>query len=169
MKNTSRASEYGILLAAVAVVAALGLGWLGLRLVRGVSQKQGVQTAVSEVKMSLEDLDANGLLRMIDPEVADPIRLMLLAAGTDGNEAMTAVLTQLCGDEGLDMAQSVLEQMQVEVIHAEVYNRTAVAETLCVMTIEGEEFFRYLTFDLEYLNKKWYIMDVTVSVRSNYT
>ena len=158
----------GILAAVAVVIAVLVGGYYAVNTVSGLTQKANVEDTVSEVQYSLENMDVNALLRRVNPDLADPIRFALAAMGMDGNQAMTWLLSEMCGNDEINSAQDVLESVKTEVIKTEIFGRHAVTETLCTVTVGGEEFFRYLTFEMEYINKNWYIMNVSMSVRSAY-
>ncbi len=158
-----------VLLAAagVAVVVVLFLG--GRFTAEKVGEaKEGTQIkeTLTEAQYAIENVDTKALLNIIDPDVADPIRLLLATTGVNGNEAMAQVMSSLLGDDAFDMAQGALNDVQIEVTDSQILGKNAKLETLWTMNINGNEFFRYVTILMEKINKKWYIVDFSVSSRS---
>ena len=130
--------------------------------------KEGTQIkeTLTEAQYAIENVDTKALLNIIDPDVADPIRLLLATTGVNGNEAMAQVMSSLLGDDAFDMAQGALNDVQIEVTDSQILGKNAKLETLWTMNINGNEFFRYVTILMEKINKKWYIVDFSVSSRS---
>ena len=158
-----------VLLAAagVAVVVVLFLG--GRFTAEKVGEaKEGTQIkeTLTEAQYAIENVDTKALLNIIDPDVADPIRLLLATTGVNGNEAMAQVMSSLLGDDAFDMAQGALNDVQIEVTDSQILGNNANLETLWTMNINGNEFFRYVTILMEKINRKWYIVDFSVSSRS---
>ena len=87
--------------------------------------------------------------------------------GTDFTLCITKPADQLlCGRYAFDMAQGALNDVQIEVTDSQILGKNAKLETLWTMNINGNEFFRYVTILMEKINKKWYIVDFSVSSRS---
>lgn len=157
------------LLAVAGVAAAVLLFWGGRFTAEKVGEaREGtqIQETLTEAQYAIENVDTKALLNIIDPDVADPIRLLLAATGVNGNEAMAQVMSSLMGDDAFDMAQGALNDVQIEVTDSQILGKNAVLETLWTMDINGNEFFRYVTIQMEKINKKWYIVDFSVSSRS---
>lgn len=157
------------LLAVAGVAAAVLLFWGGRFTAEKVGEaREGtqIQETLTEAQYAIENVDTKALLNIIDPDVADPIRLLLAATGVNGNEAMAQVMPSLMGDDAFDMAQGALNDVQIEVTDSQILGKNAVLETLWTMDINGNEFFRYVTIQMEKINKKWYIVDFSVSSRS---
>lgn len=173
--NTGRSrrgskSPLTIVLMVLAGVAAAALLFFGGRFTaeKVGEAKEGVQIqeTLTEAQYAIENVDAKSLLNVIDPDVADPIRLLLATTGVNGNEAMAQVMTSLFGDGAFDTAQGALEDVQIEVTDSQILGKNAKLETLWTMNINGSEFFRYVTIRMEKINKKWYIVDFSVNSRS---
>ena len=163
-------SPLTIVLMVLAGVAAAALLFFGGRF---TAEKVGeakvgvqIQETLTEAQYAIENVDAKSLLNVIDPDVADPIRLLLATTGVNGNEAMAQVMTSLFGDGAFDTAQGALEDVQIEVTDSQILGKNAKLETLWTMNINGSEFFRYVTIRMEKINKKWYIVDFSVNSRS---
>mgnify|MGYP004665997007 FL=1 len=163
-------SPLTIVLMVLAGVAAAALLFFGGRFTaeKVGEAKEGVQIqeTLTEAQYAIENVDAKSLLNVIDPDVADPIRLLLATTGVNGNEAMAQVMTSLFGDGAFDTAQGALEDVQIEVTDSQILGKNAKLETLWTMNINGSEFFRYVTIRMEKINKKWYIVDFSVNSRS---
>lgn len=163
-------SPLAIVLMVLAGVAAAALLFFGGRFTaeKVGEAKEGVQIqeTLTEAQYAIENVDAKSLLNVIDPDVADPIRLLLATTGVNGNEAMAQVMTSLFGDGAFDTAQGALEDVQIEVTDSQILGKNAKLETLWTMNINGSEFFRYVTIRMEKINKKWYIVDFSVNSRS---
>ena len=163
-------SPLTIVLMVLAGVAAAALLFFGGRFTaeKVGEAKEGVQIqeTLTEAQYAIENVDAKSLLNVIDPDVADPIRLLLATTGVNGNEAMAQVRTSLFGDGAFDTAQGALEDVQIEVTDSQILGKNAKLETLWTMNINGSEFFRYVTIRMEKINKKWYIVDFSGTSRS---
>lgn len=169
-RRSGSKSPLTIVLLAAAGVAVVVVLFLGRRFTaeKVGEAKEGTQIkeTLTEAQYAIENVDTKALLNIIDPDVADPIRLLLATTGVNGNEAMAQVMTSLLGDDAFDMAQGALNDVQIEVTDSQILGKNAKLETLWTMNINGNEFFRYVTILMEKINKKWYIVDFSVSSRS---
>lgn len=168
-RRSERSLQKTILLVLAGVVAAGLLFWggrLATEKIGEVREGAEIQETLTEAQYAIENVDTKALLNIIDPDVADPIRLLLATTGINGNEAMAKVMTALLGDDAFDTAQGALKDVRIDVTDSRIYGSDARLETLWTIDINGEEFFRYITILMEKINKKWYIVDFMVSSRS---
>lgn len=151
-------------------IAAVVLLFVGGRFAYGkISEVQSgtqIEETLSSAEHAVAGMDAQALLNLIDPDIADPIRLVLAASGVNGNEAMAQTLEQLFGTDFLDSADSMLNSVTMEETGHRIYGKYSTVETLWTLNINGSEFFRYITLDMERIRQKWYITGLYVSSRS---
>lgn len=148
----------------VAAAAVLLVVVFAVRGVSGARQKAQVEDVVSELRYACNNLDTNALLDLIDPSVADPLRLVALAAGAD----KTAVLEQIVyalndGLENIDLERA-LRSLTMEVKEVQIKKPEALVVAACTIDVEGETFVRDTYLYLQSIQGKWYIIDMDLDL-----
>ena len=101
---------------------------------------------------------------MINPTVADPLRLLSALAGANKNEILESAFTGLNSDlEGVDLEQ-VLRSLTYEVKEIQREDPLALVRTTCTVTVNGEEFTRDLYLYMEKIQGSWYVMDLEMDL-----
>lgn len=149
--------------AGVVLIIALVV-FLGGRIIAG-QRKDKLENTVVELEYSLDSLDADSMLSILNPEIADPIRLLLAVSGYSGTEAMEELLVQLTGsDQMMDSLSEISSSMDAEILDEQIQGKWAYVDTRCSFVVRDQTFARYITFYMSYIEDQWYIMDAEVSV-----
>lgn len=161
-RRSSGVLQY-VAIAAAAVVLLLVIVF-GVGVGKKVYQAGKIEDTLTEMTYACNNMDADALLAVIDPEVADPLRMWAALGGVNKNEVMGSIFTAICDLSGnVDMEQ-VLKSITYDVEDVEIEGEYARVTADCTMTVNGEEFARYVTCYLQNIRDKWYIMDMEMSV-----
>lgn len=163
-RRRRRRGKLPLVLPVAAAVAVLLVVVFAVRGVSGARQKAQVEDVVSELRYACNNLDTNALLDLIDPSVADPLRLVALAAGAD----KTAVLEQIVyalndGLENIDLERA-LRSLTMEVKEVQIKKPEALVVAACTIDVEGETFVRDAYLYLQSIQGKWYIIDMDLDL-----
>lgn len=146
------------------VVVVLGGVAFGVRSVSGIREKSRIEDVVGELRYACQNMDADALLSIVNPNIADPLRMAAAVTNTNKNELMADIFSSL-GEpvENVDLEQ-VLRSLTYEIRKIQVSGRYARVTAQCTLTVNGEIFSREATLELEQIEKKWYIMSADLDL-----
>lgn len=129
----------------------------------GKKEQEECEIVLDEFEYACNELDLDAILRCINPEVSDPIRIGLAFVTNwtymDTEDMVDKVATALTGtlDEiNLDTTE-LFQSMELETKEFAAENgRAAVLSEITFETM-GVEMEKYVIFDLIQLDEKWYI------------
>lgn len=129
----------------------------------GGSAKNECQNVLDEFEYACNELDVDAMLRCINPEIADPIRigLALYTHITDQDtedivDDIGSVLISSIGEMNID-AEELFQSMELEIKKLEVKGKNAVAYVDINFETLGIEVEKYGEFDLKKVEDTWYI------------
>ena len=166
-RRRRRRSGGGVLqyvLIGVAVVAVILVLIFGIGAGKKLYQAGKIEDTISELSYACNNMDADALLDVIDPEVADPLRMWAAVGDVNKNEVMGSIFTAICELSGDVDVEQVLSSITYDVEDVQIEDEYAMVTADCTMTVNGEEFARYVTCYLQNIRDKWYIMDMEMSV-----
>lgn len=151
----------GVVLLIVAVAAAI---FFGRKQITAAREEAAIQDVVSELRYACNNLDADALLNVINPSVADPLRLATALTGANNNEILESVFTGLNSDlEEVDLEQ-ILRSITYEIREIQWESPIALVRTTCTVTVNGETFTRDIYLYMEKISGSWYIMDLEMDL-----
>lgn len=157
-RRRRRGSVIQIVLAVVLCAAVAGGAVLGVRELSAAREKSKVRDVVGELRYACNNMDANALLDIINPAIADPLKLAAAVSGTNKNELMETIFSSLNGRlENVDV-EEVLRSLSYEIKSIRLSGRQARVTALCTLTVNGIDLSRTATLDMERIEKEWYIM-----------
>lgn len=156
-----------ILLAVVVCVVLAGGVVFGVRTVTSSQEKAKIQDVVGELRYACNNMDANALLDVINPTIADPLKLAAAVTGTNKNELMESIFSSLNGKvENVDI-EEVLRSLDYEIKNIQVSGQYARVTALCTLTVNGIELSRTATLDMQRIEGEWYVMRADMDLVGN--
>lgn len=127
-----------------------------------------IKDTLSEFEYACRTLDVDAILDVIDPSVADPIRLTIAilssAAGQDYEDVTDGILEELIyGVFGEDYdPDEFLSTLSISDAKVETTETGAVVTCLVNFEIAGERFEQFSTIVMREVNEKWYIASIDI-------
>lgn len=127
------------------------------------SDKSQIKDTLSEFENSCRNLDVDGMLDCIDPDVSDPIRLGMAVlsniTGTDYESIIACIFSNI-SESGLGddfNPQEFLSTIGVSDAKLKINNNTATVTCELSFEVAGEKFERDAAIDMVKKDDKWYI------------
>ena len=165
IRRRRRRSSFPRILLPVALAALLVVGAIfGVRALRDAQEKSKIQDVVGELRYACQNMDANALLDIVNPDIADPLKLAAAVTGTNKNELMEKIFASLSKPvENVDL-EEVLRSLNYEIQNIQVSGRYARVTVLCTLTVGDVDLSRPATLDMERIEDQWYIMSADINL-----
>lgn len=128
----------------------------------GGGEKKAIQNTLEEFEYACHNMDLNAILNCIDPDVAQPIKLLIaigsMATDTDYEEMLDMLVDQVFG-EGLN-PQEFLPKLELAVEDLKVKKDVAAAFAKINFELSGQQFTEPVYFYMIKVDDKWYISSV---------
>lgn len=125
-------------------------------------EKSKIKDTLLEFEYSCQNLDVNGMLNCIDPDVAQPIKAVLLmygmSTGEDTSEVLDELVKTVFGESF--KADEFLSHLTVDKVKIKVSGNTAIVNCRLNFEVEGETFTKYARINMVKLDDKWYISGI---------
>lgn len=138
----------------------------------GGGAKKECQNVLDEFEYACNELDVDAMLRCINPELSDPIRLGLALFThitekdvEDMVDEIGAVLISSMDDMNVD-AEELFQSMELETTKLKVKGKNAVAYVNINFETLGVEMEKYGEFNLRKIEDAWYIESFTFTENS---
>lgn len=117
---------------------------------------------IEEFQYACNNLDVDAMLRCMDPDVADPIRIVLAMSGMDASEQLGQLVDAMLSDvsEGEEGASQILGSIVIEPKDVEVGKKTAVAYCRISFSVNGVDVVRFVDISLRIHDDTWYITSI---------
>ena len=128
----------------------------------GGSGKKECENVLEEFQYACNNVDVNSMLECIDPNVADPIKILIASTGEDPDECLEylseAILYDLSADgENVD---EMLASIVIEPEEIEVEDNYAVAYCRVSCVINGVDVVRFADIEMKTHDESWYITNL---------
>lgn len=128
----------------------------------GNADKKECKEVLKEFQYACNNIDVNSMLDCMDPDIADPIRILISAAGADPTECLDMFSDILWYglNESESGAEEVLTSLVIEPEEVEVEDNYAVVYCKMSCMADGVEVVRFADAEMKLHNDSWYIMEI---------
>lgn len=127
------------------------------------SKASQIKDTLSEFEYACRNLDVDAMLKCIDPDVSDPIRLGMAVfstiTGTDYEDIVDVLFANISeGEFGTSFdAKDFLSTISVSDVKVKTKKNTATVTCKISFELAGEQFERDAAIDMGKRDDKWYI------------